>query len=144
MRWLLRRDTRHARLIVLRLRIRALKYGDDFAETYLAALATVYSLALLCLPGDTTAGSLAWRTIVRITHGDTGLGLLFALFAVPLWLSVLRLVGEEVRRTVLVATFALWVGMAVGFFTGYAWSLGPWLAALNAATAWVAYLRSDP
>jgi hypothetical protein len=127
---------------VLRARLHALQRGDDFAETYLAIDAAIYGLVTL-LPGDTTGASPAWHTINEILHGDLGVGVLFTTLAVALWLSLLRLIPDKWRRGVLVATFAVWVGMAVGFFTGYAWSLGPWIALLNAAAAWIAYLRAD-
>lgn len=142
MKWLVRRDTRHARLLVLRLRLRALRYGDDFAETYLALDALIYGVVML-LPGDTTGGSKAFTDIAALLHGDVGIGLLFSALAVALTLSTLRLVSEDVQRGILVVTFAVWMGMSVGFFAGYAWSLGPWIGLLNALAAWVAYLRSD-
>lgn len=142
MRWLLRRDTRDARLLVLRLRIRVLRYGDDFAETMTAALASVYAAGLL-FPGDTTGGGKAWRVLRELLYDDLGIGLLFAVLAVPLWLSALRLLGDRTRQAVLVVAFSVWVGMAVGFLLGYPWSLGPWLCSLYALTAWMAYLRAD-
>lgn len=140
--WLLRRDTRRARLLVLRVRLRALRYGDDFAETYLACDAAIYGV-VTALPGDTTGASPAWETINRLLHGDPGISAVFLILTVALWLSLLRLIPDTARQVVLVATFAVWVGMAVGFFSGYPWSLGPWVALLNAAAAWIAYLRAD-
>lgn len=142
MRWLLRRDTRDARLLVLRLRFRVLRCGDDFAETMTAALTTVYAAGLL-FPGDTTGASPAWRVLRELLRGDVGIGVMFALLAVPLWLSALRLISETGRQVILVVTFSVWVGMAVGFFLGYPLSLGPWLCTLYALTAWMAYLRAD-
>lgn len=142
MKWLMRGDTRQARIVVLKLRFQALRYGDDFAETYLALDAAIYGLVLL-LPGDTMGHAAAWSVIARLTDGDNGLGALFAVLAVGLWLSLFRLVPNRYRRAILVATFAVWVGMSVGFFAGYPASLGPWVAVLNALTAWVAYLRTD-
>lgn len=142
MRWLIRADTRHARLVVLRLRARALRYGDDFAETYLTLDATIYGFVLL-LPGNTMKGSAAWSTIDRLSGGDVGLGLMFTALAVGLWLSLFRLVPETVRAGILVTTFAVWVGMAVGFFFGYPSALGAWVGCLNIVTAWIAYLRID-
>src|SRR4051812_25971974 len=115
MKWLLRGDTRHARLLVLRLRFRALRYGDDYAETYLALDAAIYGLVML-LPGDTTGSSQAWSTLARLGRGDAGLGMMFTVLAIALWLSTLRLVSDAARRAILVATFAVWVGMSVGFF----------------------------
>lgn len=142
MRWLLRPDTRHARLLILRLRVRTLRYGDDFAELYLALDATIYGLVLL-LPGDTTGGAASFSVLARLFHGDVGLGLIFSALAAALWLSALRLIPPAGQRCVLTATFAAWVGMSVGFFAGYPWSLGPWVALLNALAAWIAYLRVD-
>lgn len=142
MRWLLRRDTRAARLLVLRLRLRVLRYGDDFAETMTASLATVYGLVLL-LPGDTTGRAQAWRVLRSILGGDIPLGVLFTLLAIPLWLAALRLIDELLRQVVYELTLAIWFGMAFGFFLGYPASLGPYVALLYALTAWMAYLRTD-
>lgn len=142
MRWLIRRDTRRARWLILLLRIRVLRYGDDFAETMTASLALVYGVVLL-FPGDTTGHAIAWRVLRELCGGDIGLGLLFAVLAVFLWLAALRLVGDVLRQLAFVIAFAVWVGMAVGFFAGYPSSLGPYLSILYALTAWMAYMRAD-
>jgi hypothetical protein len=143
MRWLIRKDTRAARWIVLKLRFRVLRYGDDYAETMTAALATVYGLVLL-LPGDTTGHAQAWRVLAGHLHGDIGIGLIFTTLAGPLWLSAFRLIHGHLRNAMLLTAFAVWVGMGVGFFLGYPSSLGPWLCLLYALTAWMAYLRTTP
>jgi hypothetical protein len=141
-KWLIRRDTRSARWLVPKLRFRVLRYGDDYAETMTAALATVYGVVLL-LPGDTTGQAQAWRVLREMLSGDVGIGLLFIVLAGPLWLAVFRLVGDFTRRVIYELTLSIWVGMGVGFFLGYANSLGPWLCLLYALTAWMAYLRTD-
>lgn len=138
----MRADTRAARFRILCVRVAALRFGDDWAETYLAFDAAIYGLVTL-LPGDTTGSSKSFRVIAQLLHGDVGLGILFTVLAVALALSALRLLSDVGRRIVLVATFAVWSGMAVGFFLGYPASLGPYVALLNALTAWVAYLRAD-
>jgi hypothetical protein len=140
-KWLMRRDTRRARLLILRLRIRTLRYGDDFAETYLAIDATIYGLVLI-LPRNTMVGP-AWHVIAQLTDSDTGLGVVYLILAAALWLSALRLVPCGLQRATLVAALSVWVAMAVGFFAGYPWSIGPWVSLLNAFAAWVAYLRTD-
>jgi hypothetical protein len=142
-RWLIRRDTRAARWLVLKLRFRVSRFGDDYAETMTAALATVYGVVLL-LPGDTTGHADAWRVLAGHLRGDVGIGLIFAALAGPLWLSAMRLIHGRLRTGVLLTALAVWVGMAVGFFLGYPNSLGPWVCALYAATAWMAYLRTTP
>lgn len=142
MRWILDPATRDARWRILKLRWSVLRYGDDFAETMSAALATVYGVVLL-LPGDTTGKAQAWRVLREAFNGDVGMGLFFTALAVPLWLGAFRLIPDRVRAFTFLATFSVWVGMAVGFFLGYPWSLGPYVSALYAVTAWIAYLRAD-
>ena len=107
-----------------------------------ASLALVYGVVLL-FPGDTTRHAPAWRVLRELLGGDIGLGTLFAVLAAALWLAVLRLIGDQLRQTAFLVAFAVWIGMAVGFFLGYASSLGPYLSLLYAMTAWMAYMRAD-
>jgi hypothetical protein len=87
-RWRFLYDTRRARLLILRLRIRTLRYGDDFAETYLAIDATIYGLVLI-LPRNTMVGP-AWHVIAQLTDSDTGLGVALLEHEVAEWRAGVR------------------------------------------------------
>ena len=142
MRYLRDPHTRAARLAVLRRRWDAFRFGDEIAEPFLASLCSIYGLVLL-FPGDTTSHATAWRVLREIFDGDMPLGVVFTIFAVSLWLSAFQLVPFQVKRIVLLATFSLWVGMAVAFAFGFILSLGPYLCVLYAGVTWLAYTRLE-
>lgn len=142
MRYLLRRDTRAARLAILYLRVRAIERGDDVAELYLTLHYSFWAAAL-CLPGNTMSHAAAWSVLRELTGGDDGLAAVCALLAALLLPGMLRLWPVWLHRTALLATVSVSFGIAIGFFLGYPFSLGPYDLLLCSLLAWFAYLHVD-
>lgn len=141
MRFLLRRDTRAARWVVLKTRVRELiEYGTDAAELYLALRFTIYGVVIL-IPGDTTGVAPAWRFVRRILGGDPGVGVVCLIVGICLFLTVLELWGDRLRQAVLVGTLAISIGFAVGFYCGYPLSPGGYDMSAIAFICWLCYLR---
>jgi hypothetical protein len=141
-RFLLRRETRAARVTVLRERLRALGYGDDTAELYLALKFTIWGVILL-LPGDGSRHTPAWRVLREILRGDTGIGVVCLTLGVMLILTVTRLLSDPLRRATLLATLTVSVGFAVGFLAAAPASPFGYDSLALAFICWLVYQHTD-
>lgn len=142
MRYLLHRDTRRARWLILRERAAVLRYGYDAAELYLALHYTAWAFAMW-LPSEATARAPAWRVLRQAGMGDAGNGTLYTILAALLWLGMLRLTPVRLHIVALWATLALSVGLAAALLMGNPVAVSAYDSLVTALVCWLVYLRAD-
>lgn len=141
-KYLLHRDTRQARWLILRERLHGLRFGYDAAELYLALHYSAWAL-VMWLPDEATTRAPAWRILRQIIGGDLAIGLLCTFLAIPLWLGVLRLVRTRTHLIILWATLAVSAGLAVALLLGNTLAVSAYDSLITAVICWLVYLRAE-